>query len=130
MATLSYPTALNPPVFIRVAPATPAYSGVVFRSPVRSQRNYFIAGDYAGRIQGVTKEQATPTSPKVPVFRRVRLYRDFDGMLVREQWSDPVTGAFDFQLVDTAFTYTALAYDYTGSYQGVVATGIATEPMP
>lgn len=130
MATLVYPTALNPPLAVVVAPPAPSYSGIAFRAPVRSQRDYFIGGDYAGRIQGVTKEQATPTSPKVPVFRRVRLYRDFDGLLVREQWSNPVTGAFDFQLVDSAFTYSALAYDYNGNFRAVVADRVAPEAMP
>jgi hypothetical protein len=43
-----------------------------------------------GRISGTVKDKGTPN---MPVRRRVRLYQDRDGLLVRETWSDATTGA-------------------------------------
>lgn len=95
------------------------------------KRDYLYSGveDASGKIKGFTKEQATPTSPKVPVQRRVRLYRDQDGYLMREQWSDPATGAFYFPRLDIRFTYTALSYDHTLNFRAVVTDRVLPELM-
>lgn len=68
-----------------------------------------------GRVRGTVKEKHTPAN--VPVFRRVRLIRERDGYVLREQWSDPATGAYDFQWVNENYRYTVLSYDHTENYQ-------------
>jgi hypothetical protein len=46
------------------------------------------------RIAGTVAIDGTPIEP---VARRVRLFHQLSGRLVREVWSDPVTGAFAFE---------------------------------
>lgn len=79
-----------------------------------------------GIISGTVAEKGTPNTP---VRRRVRLYQDRDGLFVREVWSDPVTGAYSFEYVDEAMTYTVLSYDHTLNFRAVVADRIAPEIM-
>lgn len=80
-----------------------------------------------GRIAGTVAEKGAPNAP---VRRRVRLYQDRDGMLVREAWSDSITGAYAFDYVDEALTYTVLSYDHTLNFRAVVADHITPEIMP
>lgn len=77
-----------------------------------------------GRIAGTVK--VTPASP---VKRRVRLHREVDGMLVSETWSDPVTGAYQFDDLNPDPAYTVLSYDHTAAYRAVVADRVIPEPM-
>lgn len=93
-------------------------------------RNQYLGGDYKGQVKGFTKEQATPTSPKTPVFRRVRLIRDRDGVLMGETWSDKTTGAFTFLYVNSVDPCTVLSYDHTGNFRAVVADRVVPELMP
>lgn len=75
----------------------------------------------AGRVRNTVKEKGTPNTP---LRRRVRLVRERDGLVVREQWSDPVTGEYDFQFVDALQTYTVLSYDHTLNFRAVIADGL------
>lgn len=75
-----------------------------------------------GVIAGTVALSDTPTND--PVHRKVRLYRDRDGLLVDEQWSDAATGAYLFRDVDMAFAYTVIAYDYEHNFRAVVADNI------
>lgn len=84
-----------------------------------------ILGKGIGRIKGHVKN-----TPGTPVFRKVRLHRERDGLLIRELWSDRVTGAYDFQYVDELQKYTVISYDHTGTYNGVIGANIAPELMP
>lgn len=86
---------------------------------VLRSKNLYFGGN--GRIVGTVKNKGTPD---VPVHRRVRLYLDRDGLPVDETWSDSVTGAYAFEHLDEAHKYTVLAYDHTGEFNGVVATGV------
>lgn len=81
----------------------------------------------AGRIVGTVEEKG---SPNAPLRRKVRLHRDVDGLPVRETWSDAKTGAYTFADINPAYTYTAIAYDYTRNYRAVIADGLAPEVMP
>lgn len=81
-----------------------------------------------GRVSGTVKLDGTPTD--TPVRRRVRLFRDLDAMLVREQWSHAVTGAYDFPHIHTGYTYTVLTNDHTGNFRAVVADNIIPDTMP
>lgn len=80
-----------------------------------------------GRIHGDVKKVGSPDSP---VWRRVRLFARRDGRLVREQWSDPVTGAYSFEYVNPSLEYTLVAYDHTGVYQAVISDNPTIDPMP
>jgi SPRY domain len=83
-----------------------------------------VLGRGTGRVRGSVKN-----TPGTPVYRKVRLHRERDGLLIRELWSDRVTGAYDFRHVDELQTYTILSYDHTGTYNGVIAANITPELM-
>jgi hypothetical protein len=80
-----------------------------------------------GRIAGTVQIKG---SPDRPVARQVRLFDVRTGILVRETWSDPVTGAYAFTGLDPARDYLALAHDHTRQYNAVVADRLTAEPMP
>ena len=82
--------------------------------------------EFGGRcaVVGVTKIKGSPNAP----FRcRVRLLRDRDALLVREVWSDAITGAFVFEGVSEDYTYTAYAQDHTGNFRAVITDRITAE---
>lgn len=76
----------------------------------------------AGVISGAVKKDDTPTD--VPLRRQVRALREVDSRFVREVWSDAVTGEYLIPDVDPAYKYTLLAFDHTGEFEAVVATGV------
>lgn len=79
------------------------------------------------RIVGTVKVKGTPN---VPVHRRVVLINERSRRIVRETWSDPVTGYYAFEGIRGDVAYTTLAYDYTGNYRGVLADNLTAERMP
>jgi hypothetical protein len=89
----------------------------------RARPNYLVGGfgQYIGRLVGTTKDKG---SPNVPVSERVRLYRQQDGMLMRELWSTAGTGAYVFEHIDELETYTVISYDHDGTFRAVVADGL------
>lgn len=91
--------------------------------PLRGRADYLsgIVGKGIGRVQGTTKDKGTPN---VPVSERVRLYREVDGALIRELWSQPGTGAYSFDYIDELQTYTVLSYDSDKNFRAVVADGL------
>ena len=76
-------------------------------------------------MRGTVKQKWLPTN--IPLFRRVRLIRERDGAVIREQWSHPVTGAYDFQYIDEAQVYTVLSYDHTHTNQAVANDNLSLE---
>ena len=78
------------------------------------------------RIVGTTVNVGTP---EVPVSRRVRLHDQPSGRVVREVWSDPVTGAYAFTNLRPGVYYVN-SFDHTGQYNGVISTDVTPEPMP
>lgn len=82
----------------------------------------------AGRIVGTVKEKNTPAN--TPLKRRVVLLSMPGSRVMRETWSDPVTGAYEFREIAIDRTYTVIAYDHTGIYRGVVADNLTPELMP
>lgn len=80
-----------------------------------------LLGKGIGRVRGTVKQKGTPDAP---VFRKVRLVRERDGLVIREQWSDRVTGAYDFQYVDELQTWTVISYDYLNNFRAVVADNL------
>ncbi len=92
--------------------------------PVAQTRGDYLTGVLGrgiGRVKGTTKDKGTPN---VPVSERVRLYREQDGLLIREMWSAPGTGAYSFDYVDEYQTYTVISYDHDKNFRAVVADGL------
>lgn len=79
-----------------------------------------------GRVAGSVKNLGTPD---FPVWRRVRLFDRRDGRLVREVWSDPVSGSYSFDYINPARKYTVIAYDHTGQYNAVISDDLTPEVM-
>ena len=53
-----------------------------------------------------------------PVRRRVRLYDQQSGQILREQWSDATTGEVTFAYLKQG-NWILLALDHTGNYEAV-----------
>lgn len=83
-------------------------------------------GKGIGRVRGTVKEKGSPNSP---VYRKVRLLRERDGLQIREMFSDPLTGAYDFTYVDELVSYTVISYDFNKSYRAVIADNLTPELM-
>lgn len=81
-----------------------------------------------GRITGTVKEKNTPAN--TPLKRRVVLLSMPGSRAIRETWSDPVTGVYEFTDVAMDRVYTVVSYDHTGIYRGVVADNLQPELMP
>lgn len=81
-----------------------------------------------GRITGTVKEKNTPAN--TPLKRRVVLLSMPGSRAIRETWSDPATGEYEFAEIATDRTYTVISYDHTGIYRGVVADNLTPEVMP
>lgn len=79
-----------------------------------------------GRVRGTTKSKGTSNAP---AYCRVELKDEQSRVVIREQWSDPVTGAYDFRGIKMGVPYTTTAYDPTGAYRAVVANGQIPEAM-
>lgn len=80
----------------------------------------------ACRVAGTVTVAGTPDSP---VHRRVRLYDRRTALLVREVFSDSVTGAYEFRQI-AAGRYFVVAHDHTDFFNAVIADDLAAEPMP
>lgn len=63
------------------------------------------------------------STPDIPVHRKVRLFCTRSGRLVREMWSDPITGAYRFDHLRIG-PWTVMSHDYTGNYNAVAADNI------
>ncbi|NMM75393.1 hypothetical protein B2J88_20300 [Rhodococcus sp. SRB_17] len=124
MAEIAAPVILLGIQVVPSAGAAAPYSGPVLLS-VQKSRDYIHGGP--GRITGTVEEKGTPNAP---LRRKVRLHRDVDGMLVRETWSDAVTGAYEFTDINPGYAYTVIAYDYARNYRAVGADNILPEAAP
>lgn len=80
-----------------------------------------------GRIVGTVKEKNTPAN--TPLKRRVVLLSMPGSRAIREAWSDPISGAYEFSEIATDRSYTVVSYDHTGTYRGVVADNLQPEAM-
>lgn len=124
MAEISVPVVLHT---LRVAPSAGAaapYSGPKLLT-LQTSGDYIHGGK--GVITGTVEEKATPN---IPLHRKVRLYREVDGLLVRETWSNATTGAYVFTDINPAYTYTVIAYDYARNYRAVIADNLTPEVAP
>jgi len=81
-----------------------------------------------GRIAGTVKVDGNPAD--TPVYRRVRLFQDVDGVMVAETWSDPVTGAYAFDYIAREQKYTVISYDHTHEFRAVAADNLIPTAIP
>ena len=95
--------------------------------PLAATQDLQDSGGYL--IYGTTELDADPTD--VPVRRRVQLYNQRDGRLVRETWSDAATGAYRFDHIRgcDGTRYFVVAFDHTGDKRAVVADNLLPEVM-
>jgi hypothetical protein len=84
-----------------------------------------VLGKGRGRVRGTVK-----VTPNTPVYRKVRLIREHDGVVIREQFSHPVTGSYDFKFIDELQKWTVVSYDYEKLYRAVIADNLTPELMP
>lgn len=90
-----------------------------------SVRDIYFGG--RGRVAGTVKTKGTPN---FATRARVRLINELDGVCLREQWSDAVTGEYSFDWVDPALRYTVVAYDHTHSFRAVIADNLSPSLIP
>ncbi len=70
------------------------------------------------------------TAQQTTQWAKVRLERDIDGRVVRENWSDPVTGRGSFERVDENYLYTITAIYPNNSLRAVIADRVKPEGYP
>lgn len=110
-------------LIVSSAPVDPVRIAATDR--VRMARDAEFGG--AGRVYGTTKAKGAPSN--TPTKSRVRLIRERDGLLAREAWSDPATGAFEFRGIDLAQRWIVLAQDAAGAFRPVAASQIEAEAL-
>jgi hypothetical protein len=91
-----------------------------------AQRVALYDGGAFSTPPGTTKVVGTPSD--TPVRRRVRLHDQPSGRLLREAWSDAVTGAYQFTGLRSGVFYVT-SFDHTGIYSGVIETDVVV-PAP
>lgn len=110
----------------------PKYSGArVFAPAGKAGTPYDIEGRTGrgiGWIRDTVKKKATPAN--LPLRRRVRLYRDRDGKLLRETWSDATTGAYAFEYLDELERVTVVAYDHEHGFGAAIADNLLPSVTP
>lgn len=110
-----------------VAVSSPVGAATMGYSRMATARDVEFGGP--GRIWG-TVETEIAANTKVPAKARISILRQRDRLLARETWSDPVTGAWEVQGLDTSQQFIALAQDPTGAYRPVAADQTAPEAAP
>lgn len=103
--------------------ATPTPMRAAPEGIVPARPNYLFDPKIRGRVRGVVLMHVGGVNK--PVHRHVFLIRERDMLMVQQQWSNPTTGAFDFQYVEETETYTVLSHDYLRDKRAVVADGIS-----
>lgn len=80
----------------------------------------------AGAIYGTTKTKGTPN---LPTKARVVLLHQRNKLPVREAWSDPTTGYFEFRGIDVNQQFLTLAEDADGTFRPVAANRLTPEVL-
>lgn len=93
------------------------------RPLIRTQVDVNFGGRFY--VKGTTKITGTP---QTPVRVKVLLHDQLTGLLVRSQWSDPLTGEYVFKLIKKA-EYYVVAFDHMKNYRAVIADQLVPEPM-
>ena len=111
------------------APLVIASSVPGFTSPLVEEFQLLIDTEDAGigKIAGTVKEKGAPAN--TPLRRRVVLQNHRDKRTIRETWSDPITGVYEFLEIAMGRTYDVISYDHTGIYRAVIADNLSPELM-
>ena len=88
-------------------------------------RSHYYAGDH--HITGTVKEKDLPEDRAVS--RRVLLFDERTYAVVRETWSDAVTGVYRFDRISAVPRYVVIAYDHKHNFRAVIADNLRAEPM-
>lgn len=100
----------------------------IFSPALSAALNIYTHG--AHRLPGPAGTDVAGTPANAPVGpRRVRLHEQSTGRLMREEWSDALTGNVPMSHLP-AGTYYMVGFDHTGAFGGVVETDIVAEAMP
>jgi hypothetical protein len=59
----------------------------------------------------------------------VLLFDERTYAVVRETWSDPVTGVYRFDRISPVPRYVVIAYDHKHNFRAVIADNLRAEPM-
>lgn len=111
----------------RIAASAPVHAfSTSAPSAIATARDVEFGG--AGVVSGTVKRDADPVD--LPMRRRVRLFDERSGLLVREAWSEAATGAYSFAGLDATRTYTVVAYDHEHHYRAVIADNMTPEAAP
>lgn len=78
-----------------------------------------------GKIAGTVKEKGTPNAP---VARKVVLLDQATHAVVADTFSDPLTGAYEFEQLSMLRKYVALSYDHEGDFRAVIADSLVPTP--
>ncbi len=81
------------------------------------------------RDGGAYRLSGTVTVSGTPASRRVKLFSQAESFLIREAWSDAVTGMYAFENIRPG-TYFVIAFDYTGAFDPEAKADLQSEPMP
>lgn len=103
-----------------------AYAGALSPALPSLSRDTIHGG--AGFIASTVKEKNTPAD--TPLRRRVRLYRDVDGLLLRQTWSDATTGDYRFDDLDPTQHCTVIGIDHLHNHRAVIADRLLPEVSP
>lgn len=76
-----------------------------------------------GTVSGTVKEKNSPAN--TPLARKVRLFEEVSGRMIRETWSDKTTGNYVFTELNMQQRYTVVAYDYQNNYRAVIADNVS-----
>lgn len=82
--------------------------------------NYLFDPKAKGRIAANVRGKGTPN---FPLSRRVRLYRERDGMFIAQTWSD-AQGNYQFDYIEEGEVYTVISHDYMKTYRAAVSDGL------
>ena len=111
------------PIVAASAPVPPHSTRLA--APMQRARDIEVGGP--GTIYGTTK---TKGAPNQPAKARVVLLHQRSKLPVRETWSDPITGAFVFEGIDTTQQFLTLAEDAAGNFRPVAASRLVPEVAP
>lgn len=114
-------------VSAQLTPILPLGDPTISPRRISTQKDYSYEGG-RGLITDTVKTKATPAN--IPTHCKVRLVRDIDGKVLRETWTDPVTGVYRFDYFDETFTYTVIAIHPLGSFRAVIADRLTPGLMP
>lgn len=110
----------------RIAASAPVPSFSTRRAaPLQLARDVEVGGP--GTVYGTTKTKGSPAN--TPTKARVVLLHQRSKLPVRETWSDPVTGYFEFNGIDTTQQFLTLAEDAAGNFRPVAANRLTPEVL-